>query len=151
MAAGAFWALAVLSAPALMGVPYLPAPVALPAAFLAPGLVLAAMIGRLAARRFFDDALIDGAEPAPGSAADIDQRVLRNTLEQLALALALWPFAALTLGGAVAIALGLSFALMRILFWIGYHLSPPLRGLGFAGTFYPTVLAGLWALVSWAV
>lgn len=151
MAAGALWALAVVSAPSLLGLPYLPAAAALPGAFLPPGLVLAAMIGRLAARRFFDDDLIDGAAPAPGSPAWIDQKVLGNTLEQLSLALAIWPFAALTLGGAVAIALGLSFALMRVLFWIGYRLSPPLRALGFAGTFYPTVLAGLWALVYWAV
>lgn len=150
MAAGVLWALAVLLGPVLLGIPYLPAPLALPGAFLAPGLVLAAMIGRLAARRFFDDALIDGADPAPGSPAWVDQRVLVNTLEQLALALAVWPFVALTLGGAAAIALGLSFAVMRLLFWAGYHMSPPLRSLGFAGTFYPTVLAGLWALVFWA-
>ncbi|TDE41207.1 MAPEG family protein [Antarcticimicrobium sediminis] len=149
MIAGALWALAVVFAPAFLELPYLPAPLALPGAFLAPGLVLAAMIARLAARRFFDDALIDGAAAAPGSRAEIDQRVLHNTLEQLLLALAIWPFAALTLGGAVAIGLGLSFALMRVLFWIGYHLSPPLRALGFAGTFYPTVLAGIWALLYW--
>lgn len=151
MIAGALWALAVVFAPALMELPYLPAPAALPGAFLAPGLVLAAMIGRIAARRFFDDTLIDGEDPAPGSPADIDQRVLRNTAEQLVLALAIWPFAALTLGGAVAIGLGLSFALMRLLFWIGYRWSPPLRALGFAGTFYPTLLAGLWALLFWGV
>jgi len=151
MIAGALWAPAVVFAPGLLEIPYLPAPALLPGAFLAPGLVLALMIGRIASRRFFDDALIDGAEPAPGSPADIDQRVLRNTGEQLVLALAIWPFAALTLGGAVAIGLGLSFALMRLLFWIGYRWSPPLRAFGFAGTFYPTVLAGLWALLFWAV
>ncbi|GHG99905.1 MAPEG family protein [Pseudodonghicola xiamenensis] len=151
MIAGALWAPAVVFAPALMGLPYLPAPVTLPGAFLAPGLVLALVIGRIAARRFFDDALIDGAEAALGSAAEIDQRVLRNTAEQLVLALAIWPFAALTLGGAVAIALGLSFAAMRLLFWIGYRWSPPLRAFGFAATFYPTVLAGVWALLFWAV
>ncbi len=150
MAAGTLWALAVVAAPSWLGLRYLPAPVALPGAFLPPGLVLAAMIGRLAARRFFDDALIDGAAAEPGSPAWVDQRVLSNTLEQLALALAIWPFVAVTLGGAVAIALGLSFALMRVLFWVGYRLSPPLRSLGFAGTFYPTVLAGLWALAFWA-
>lgn len=151
MAAGALWALAVVFAPRLLGLPYLPAAAALPGAFLPPGLVLAAMIGRLAARRFFDDDLIDGADPVPGSPAWVDQKVLGNTLEQLALALAVWPFAALTLGGAVAIGLGLSFACMRLLFWAGYRAAPPLRALGFAGTFYPTVLAGVWALVYWAV
>lgn len=151
MIAGALWAPAVVFAPAFLDIPYLPAPAVLPGAFLAPGLVLALMIGWAATRRFFDDALIHGAEPAPGSPADIDQRVLRNTIEQLVLALAIWPFAALTLGGAVAIGLGLSFAVMRILFWIGSRLSPALRSFGFAATFFPTVLAGLWALLFWAV
>lgn len=149
MALGALWGVLVVGLPQWLGLPYLPAPVALPVAFLAPGLVLALIIGRLAQRRFFDDAIIDGEPFSPGSPAKIDQRVLANTVEQLVLALAIWPFAAVTLGGAVAIALGLSFAVMRLLFWGGYHLSPPLRGLGFAGTFYPTVIAGIWALAVW--
>ncbi|MGR3759812.1 MAPEG family protein [Roseobacteraceae bacterium NS-SX3] len=151
MGGGLIWAVALTGLPQWMGLPYLPAPFALPLAFIAPGLVLALIIGRLAQRRFFDDAIIDGEPFAPGSGAEIDQRVLTNTVEQLVLALALWPFAAVTLGGAVAIALGLGFALMRLLFWLGYHLSPPLRGLGFAGTFYPTVVAALWSLAVWAV
>lgn len=150
MTAGALWALAVVFGPALIDLPFLPPPIALPGAFLAPGLVLAAMVGRLAQRRIFGDAVIDAGATAPGSPAEIDRCVLRDTVEQLVLALAIWPFVALTQGGAAAIALGLSFALMRLLFWIGCHLSPPLRGLGFAGTFYPTVLAGLWALILWA-
>lgn len=151
MAAGLLWAIVLVGGLHWAGLPYLPAALALPGAFLAPGLVLALMIGRLAQRRFFDDAIIDGQPFAPGSAADIDQRVLVNSVEQLVLALAIWPFAAVTLGGAVTIALGLGFALMRLLFWLGYHLSPPLRALGFAGTFYPSVLAGLWSLVAWLV
>ncbi|KIC34441.1 MAPEG family protein [Leisingera sp. ANG-S5] len=149
MAIGALWGLLVVGLPQWLGLPYIPAPIALPGAFLAPGLVLVLIIGRLAQRRFFDDAIIDGEPFAPGSPAEIDQRVLTNSIEQLVLALAIWPFAAVTLGGAVAIALGLSFAVMRLLFWGGYHLSPPLRGLGFAGTFYPTVIAGIWALAVW--
>lgn len=149
MALGALWGVVVTGLPQWLGLPYIPAPIALPGAFLAPGLVLALIIGRLAQRRFFDDAIIDGEPFAPGTAAEIDQRVLANTVEQLVLALAIWPFAAVTLGGAVAITLGLSFALMRVLFWAGYHLSPPLRGLGFAGTFYPTVIAGIWAAAVW--
>ncbi|MBY6138842.1 MAPEG family protein [Leisingera daeponensis] len=149
MALGALWGVLVTGLPQWLGLPYIPAPIALPGAFLAPGLVLALMIGRLAQRRFFDDALIGGQPFAPGSAADTDQRVLANTVEQLVLALAVWPFAAVTLGGAVAIALGLSFACMRIVFWAGCHLSLPLRALGFAGTFYPTVIAGIWAAALW--
>ncbi|WP_044008345.1 MAPEG family protein [Leisingera methylohalidivorans] len=149
MALGALWGVMVTGLPQWLGLPYIPAPIALPGAFLAPGLVLALIIGRIAQRRFFDDAIIDGDPFAPGSPAEIDQRVLTNTAEQLVLALAVWPFAAVALGGAVVLALGLSFALMRVLFWAGCHLSLPLRGLGFAGTFYPTVIAAVWAVVVW--
>ncbi len=151
MAAGALWALVIVGGVQIAGLPYLPPPLALPGAFLVPGLVMVAMIGRLAQRRFFDDAIIDGADFTPGSAAWIDQRVLANTLEQLVLALVIWPFVALVLGGAVVVALGIGFAVARLAFWIGYHVSPPLRGFGFAATFYPTVLAALWALAVWVV
>ncbi len=151
IAAGALWALALVGGTQLAGLPYLPPAMALPGAFLVPGLVLAAMIGRLALRRFFDDALIDGADFTPGSAGWIDQRVLANTLEQLALALAIWPFAALVLGGAMALALGIGFGIACLAFWIGYHVAPPLRGFGFAATLYPTVLAALWALAVWVL
>lgn len=149
MLAGALWAIAVVAVPQGLGLPFIPPPIALPGAFVLPGLVMLAMIGRLAQRRFFDDAIIDGEAFAPGSPPDIDQRVLSNTTEQLVLALVIWPFVALTLGGAAVIALGFSFAFMRLVFWAGYHLSPPLRGIGFAGTFYPTVLAAIWSGIAW--
>jgi len=126
---------------------------ALPAlvqAFVPGGLIMGAMIGRLAQRRFFDDAIIDGEAFRPGSGAEIDQRVLTNTTEQMVLALAIWPFAGWVLGWGLLPWLGLALALFRLLFWIGYHLSPPLRGLGFAASFYPTMVAGIWALVVWA-
>ena len=112
------------------------------------GLVMAAMIGRLAQRRFFDDAIIDGQPFAPGSADEIDQRVLTNTAEQLILAATLWPFAGWVLGWGLLPVLGAGFAVTRLLFWLGYHLSPPLRGVGFAASFYPSVVAVLWALVA---
>jgi len=154
MGAGLAWGVGVI----WLGVAAIELPVfsllpSLAFAFLAPGLALAAMLGVLAARRFFDDTLIDGAPPAPGSPAEIDARVLQNTVEQLALALALWPPAAYLLtddGPGVAVALGLGFALARLAFWAGYHLSPPLRAFGFAATFYPTLLAVLWAGLRWA-
>lgn len=149
MSGGGVWALLLVGAPQWAGVGYIPAPLALPGAFVAPGLFLIAVIGFLAQRRFFNDGLIDGAPFVSGSPEDIAQRVLCNTVEQLMLALAIWPFVALSLGGAVVIALGLGFALMRGLFWLGYLISPPLRALGFAGTFYPTVLAALWTLAVW--
>ena len=121
-------------------------------AFLAPGLVILLMVARLAQRRFFDDDIIDGAPFKPGSGAEIDQRVLNNTVEQLVLALCLWPAAAVLLAGAgpgVIAALGLNFALMRLVFWGGYRRSPPMRSFGFAASFYPTILTAIWAL--WAL
>jgi len=151
MAAGALWALAVVGGTQLADLPFLPPPLALPGAFFAPGLVLIAMIGRLAQQRFFDDDIIDGADFEPGSRAWINQRVLSNTMEQLVLALVIWPFVALVLGGAVVLVMGLAFAVARVAFWIGYHMSPPLRGFGFAATFYPTILAAVWSLAVWVV
>lgn len=123
-------------------------------AFLFPGLVLALMIGRLAARRFFDDAIIDGQPVVPGSGAAIDDRVLRNTVEQLVLALAIWPATGHVLaedGPGVVLCLGIGFALARLVFWAGYHLSPPLRAFGFAATFYPTLIALGWAVLYWVI
>ena len=149
MAAGLLWALALVGGIQAANPAFVPLPIAMPLAMLPPGLVMAAVIARLAQRRFFDDAIIDGATFAPGSGAEIDQRVLTNTTEQVVLALVLWPFVAVTLGGAVVIAMGIGFAIARLAFWIGYHASPPLRGFGFAGTFYPTLVATFWALLAW--
>lgn len=149
MLAGFLWAVAVVWGPQLAGLPFLPPPVALPGAFIVPGLVMVAMIGRLAQRRFFDDTIIDGQDFAPDNPAWIDQRVLANTTEQLVLALMIWPFVALSLGGAAVLVLGFAFGAARLAFWIGYHVSPPMRGFGFAATFYPTVLAAIWSVVAW--
>ncbi len=148
MAGGAAWALAVLVGAALfVKLPVFALMPTIMTAFLAPGLVTIAMIGRLAQRRFFDDAIIDGQLLA--GAAEIDQRVLNNTVEQLVLALAVWPAAAVLLGGegpGVILVLGIAFALARVAFWVGYHRAPPLRAFGFAASFYPTVLVALWAI-----
>ncbi|WP_245227265.1 MAPEG family protein [Parasedimentitalea maritima] len=149
MIGGGLWGLLLVGGPQWLGFGYIPAPLALPAALLAPGLFLVAVIGFLAQRRFFDDAIIDGEPFTHGSPEEIAQRVLANTVEQLVLALAIWPFVALTLGGAVAISLGLGFTLMRVVFWLGYLISPPLRALGFAGTFYPTLVAAVWSILIW--
>lgn len=150
MAAGFAWAVALVWGARGIDVGFLPINVALIAAFTPPGLVLLALIARRAQRRFFDDTLTDGQDFAPGSGAWIDQKALTSTVEQLVLALCLWPFVALTLGGVVAIALGANLALMSVLFWVGCHLSPTLRGFGFAASFAATVVGTLWALVVWA-
>ncbi len=149
MAAGALWAVALVWGVQSAGYAYLPPQLTLPGALAMPGLVLAAIIGRIAQRRFSDDALIDGGGAAPGSPAWIDGRVLVNTVEQALLAALIWPFVAMTLGGVLALYLGGGFVVARLAFWVGYHVAPPLRAFGFAATFYPTVLAGLWALAVW--
>lgn len=116
-------------------------------AFFAPGLVMAAMVMRVATRRLGDEGAMRGA-PLQGKAA-VDQRVLQNTLEQVVLALCIWPAAAVLLGEqgpGMIMTLGAGFAVARVVFWVGYHLSPMLRVVGFAASFWPTVLVALWAL-----
>ena len=148
MAAGVVWAVAVLvGAAVFVELPVFALMPTIMTAFLAPGLVMIAMVGRLAQRRFFDEAIVDGG-PLAG-AAEIDRRVLVNTTEQLVLAMAVWPAAAVLLGPegpGVILVLGVAFAVARLAFWAGYHLAPPLRAFGFAATFYPTVLVAIWAL-----
>lgn len=143
MIAGALWAVLVIWVGPIFPMiePYV---AGLGLAYFIAALPMIAMVGRLAQRRYFNDSIIDG-QPLHG-AAEIDQRVLTNTVEQLVLALCIWPLAGWVLGIGTVISLGCGFALMRLLFWVGYHLSPPLRGLGFAGTFYPTVLAAFLTL-----
>lgn len=148
MALGALWSVGLLAAAVwFVQIPVFALMPTIMTALLAPGLVMLLMVGRLAQRRFFDDTIIDGQ--ALTGAAEIDQRVLRNTGEQMILALAIWPAAAVMLAGlgpGVIMTLGLGFAVARLAFWVGYHISPPLRAFGFAATFYPTVLVALWAL-----
>lgn len=152
MIAGLLWSVAVLwIAARYVTVPIFALIPTIMTGFLAPGIVMLLMIARLAQRRFFDDAIIDGQPFATGSGAGIDQRVLKNTTEQLAIGLCIWPAAAVILadkGPGVILVLGLNFAFARIFFWIGYHISPPLRAFGFATSFYPTVLVTLWTVWS---
>lgn len=145
-AVGTLWALAVVWLPGQGVQPFIPVNLALIYAFLPAGLVMMLLIGRIALRRFNNEELMDGAAPGPGTRAEVDQRVLRSTTEQAVLALLLWPFIAMSLGATTVIAMGLSFGLARLVFWTGYHVSPPLRMLGFAASFYPTLLGTLWAL-----
>ncbi|WP_458877758.1 MAPEG family protein [Arenibacterium sp. CAU 1754] len=150
MALGLLWALGVVWGTQTLDLPFIPAPIAVPGAMLGPGLALLLMIGRLAQRRFFDDTITDGQDFLPHTPAWLDQRVLSNTVEQSVLALLIWPFVTVTLGGAVVLVMGAAFFIARLAFWLGYHLSPPLRAFGFAATFYTTVLAALWSGVVWA-
>jgi hypothetical protein len=120
-------------------------------AFLAPGLILAAMLGWLAAGRFADD-VHPSQPPAPGSRRAIDAHVLAETVALTVMALALWPPLAYLLvgdGPGVVVALGLGLALARITAWAGCHLSPGLRAFGFAASYFPTLVAMLWAGAGW--
>lgn len=109
-----------------------------------------AAVGVIATRRFFDTRAIGGGLPEPGSALDIDRRILANTVEQAMLALPAYAAAAVTLPmedmpriGACAMA----FVAGRIAFAIGYHIAPPFRAFGFALTFYSS--AALYAWLAW--
>ncbi len=145
------WSVAIIWLPQTMTPPFLPFNTLIIMAVLPGGLVMMLLIIRQALRRFFDDNTIEGEAFLPGSGADIDQRVLSNTTEQLMLALVLWPFVALTLGALVVLFMGVGFGVARLAFWFGYHVSPALKAFGFAATFYPTVLATLVSVFKWAI
>lgn len=113
-------------------------------ASLAPGLILAAMIGRLAQRRLVDDAIVD-LQPTTG-AAGIDRRVLVDTGRQVTPVPHLRPGAARGGGPGVPTAPVLSFAAMPARFRAGHDAALRLRALRLAGTFHPAALAGLWGL-----
>lgn len=148
-ALGILWAAAVLAIGARVQISIAMIQPLLMGALFAPGLVLMAMIAAVGLRRFTDGAIINGETLPPTSRAAIDQRVLSNTIEQAVLALCIWPLTGFFLGAGVVITLGISFALARLLFWLGYHIAPPLRSLGFAATFYPTI--GAAGLVIWSL
>ena len=111
-------------------------------AFIA--LWLAVSIGLLAKHRFFTPEDIDGGGLTRGTeAASILQATLQNTLEQAVVAVlahlawavllpASWMFA---IPAAVVL-----FLCGRVLFVRGYRAGAPARALGFALTFYPSVL-----------
>jgi len=151
-AAGCLWAAGVV----WIGVRLVEVPVfallpTLASAFIGPGLVLVLIVLVLSLRRVFDDTLADGEEPRPFSGADIDARVLRNTLEQVAVALCLWPATAYLATGAgpgIVATLGVAFVPARLAYWAGYRLAPSLRMFGFAATFYATVFAFVFAVFS---
>ncbi|MEO0370695.1 MAG: MAPEG family protein [Pseudomonadota bacterium] len=146
---GLIWSVALLVGAALfVQIPVFALIPTIMTAYLAPGLVMMAMVMRVAMRRFFEAGSGMGSLSEAG---ELDRQVLQNTVEQLVLAAAIWPAAAVILGPAgpgVIIALGLGFGAARVLFWVGCHRSPLLRSVGFAGTFFPTVGVTFWALTA---
>ena len=111
-------------------------------AFIA--LWLAISVGLLARHRFFSPEDIDGGGLSRGTdTASILQATLQNTLEQTVLAVlthlawaSLMPVSWL----AVIPAAVVLFLCGRVLFLRGYRAGAPSRALGFALTFYPSVL-----------
>ena len=105
---------------------------------------LAVNIGMLARHRFFSPADIDGGGLSEGTpAAKLLQSILQNTLEQFVLALSvhvIWAAAMPRIWQAAVPAAAILFFLGRMLFWRGYSHGAPARALGFALTFYPTVV-----------
>ena len=152
-ALGAFWAALVV----WVGAQHLNLPIitlipTISFALLGPGLTLAPMILWAAIRRFTSDAFADGGAPVPNGPDDIDRRVLTNTIEQSLLALCIWPatgFLAADDGPGLLVALGISFPLAQLAFWVGYRMYPPLRMVGFSATFYATLFAFVWSVFVW--
>lgn len=105
---------------------------------------LAAAIANLARHRFFTPEDIDGGGLTPGTAqVRVLQATLQNTLEQAVLAVgvhAIWS-AVMPLSWQAAVPVAaILFLVGRILFVRGYAAGAPSRALGFALTFYPSML-----------
>lgn len=112
------------------------------------GLWLPIMIGRRVLHRVTDGRALLEQQTIPGSKADIDGRVLQNTLEQTVFAvlatgllvLAQPPHAAMIL-----LAHAVVFSFGRAFFWWGYRHRSPLRVYGFALTFFGSVMVFIYA------
>ena len=109
-----------------------------------PVACLAINIARLASHRFFTPADIDGGATSDGtSEARLLQATLQNTLEQTVLALATHAIWAVTMPRASQAAIPVAailFTIGRVLFWRGYARGAPARAVGFALTFYPSIV-----------
>lgn len=111
-------------------------------AFIALWLMIS--IGLLARHRFFTPEDIDGGGLTHGTeTAHILQATLQNTLEQTVLALLAhltWAIRMPVSRLAVIPVAVILFLCGRVLFLTGYRGGAPSRALGFALTFYPSVL-----------
>lgn len=114
---------------------------------------LAAAIANVARLRFFSAQDIGGGS-AGHDTARVRQgaAILQNTLEQLVLAITVQLVVTAVFGRSVAIVAGMAglFATGRLLFWIGYRRGARGRALGFALTFYPSVVGLAAAIVGLA-
>jgi uncharacterized membrane protein YecN with MAPEG domain len=114
----------------------------LPASAVLAAMILAQMVVRFAAGTF------DPTAGRDNRFLVVNQRVITNTVEQLAcFAPALLALSAVAspLRMTMVAALGLTFAVARVAFWIGYLRAPVLRAPGMGATFVATVMAIVWA------
>ena len=111
---------------------------------LAPVVILAVCVARLARHRFFTPEDIQGSGLSTGTdRARLLQAVLQNTLEQACIAVAAYFAAAMIVPAsflALVPAAALMFVVGRVLFLAGYAQGAPSRAFGFALTFYSSVL-----------
>ena len=114
-----------------------------------PALTLLAMIAAVGNARFASEAI----DPTLGKESRkmvVDGRVADNTTQQLLLFLVGMLALSVTLPVArlnVVAALAITFAIVRIVFWIGYRIKPVHRASVFAATVYMNLgmlLASLW-------
>ncbi|WP_419746103.1 MAPEG family protein [Xanthomonas phaseoli] len=122
---------------------------------LLPAAAMFLAIARMAKHRFVTPADIDGSALSVGTArARTLQSLLQNTTEQLAFALPVYVAALLSTRPAIQAAVpacACAFLLGRLIFFATYSGGAGARALGFALTFYPTVLLLSWQLVLLAV
>jgi hypothetical protein len=111
---------------------------------LIPGLFMMIAVARMARQRFFSPEDIDGGVTATDTPrAQLLQTLLQNTLEQSLIALLVYLGWALTMPAtwlSVVPVAAMAFAIGRILFFLGYEQGAASRALGFAMTFYPSVV-----------
>lgn len=111
---------------------------------IVPGILVACCVTRLAAQRFFNPQDIDCLlGTIQSEKAATYQRILQNTLEQSFLASCAyfsWGMMPRPSYLSVLPAAALLFVMGRVLFILGYQRGATGRSLGFALTFYPTVL-----------
>ncbi|MBB4132957.1 hypothetical protein GGR62_003785 [Xanthomonas campestris] len=118
---------------------------------LLPATAMCVAIARMAKHRFFTPADIDGSALSVGTdRARTLESLLQNTTEQLALALPVYVAALLSTRPSIqaaAPACACAFLLGRLTFFASYSGGARARALGFALTFYPTVLLLIWQVM----
>jgi phosphate/sulfate permease len=112
-------------------------------------IALIAGIGWAARTRHFVSN-IDGSQPDIGANLDLTLRYVTNTTEQLVL-FAIASFCVLQVDEHIAIivlpVMGLWFVIARVMFCVGYRITPVARSIGFAATFHPTIVLFVFVFV----